>query len=149
MCAVVPRKESSISSASQPIILLVDDNPGDLELTQIAFEQAGVKAHFQTAINGAVALNILRKLVEDLSLPRPNLVLLDLNMPKVSGFEVLSYLKKEPSLKAIPTIILTTSNSPHDRNRTTAMGADDYLVKPSQFDEFVTMVQQVRVLLED
>src|SRR5437763_1729118 len=100
-----------------PTILLVDDNPGDLELTQIAFEQAGVKAAFQTATNGAVALNLLRGMVEKPGTARPDLILLDLNMPKVSGFEVLSYVKGQAQLKSIPTVILTTSNSPHDRAR--------------------------------
>jgi CheY-like chemotaxis protein len=133
-------------SDSIPTILLVDDNPGDLELTQIAFEQAGVKATFQTATNGAVALSLLRGLVDKPS-ARPDLILLDLNMPKVSGFEVLGYLKGQTELKNIPTVILTTSNSPHDRARCATMGADDYLVKPSQFDEFVAMVKRVNSML--
>jgi CheY-like chemotaxis protein len=132
-----------------PTILLIDDNPGDLELTQIAFEQAGVKATFQTATNGAVALNMLRGLVEKPGQVRPDLILLDLNMPKVNGFEVLAFVKGQGALKSIPTVILTTSNSPHDRARCATMGADDYLVKPSQFDEFVAMVKRVNSMLRN
>jgi CheY-like chemotaxis protein len=132
--------------AGLPRILIADDNPGDIELTRLAFEEAGVHARFEVAPDGAVALAVLRRLATSAE-PPLQLILLDLNMPKASGQEVLAFIRHEPSLARIPTVILSSSNSPKDRQSCLQLGVDRYLVKPSLFEHLIEMARELAPLL--
>ena len=129
---------------NQPIeILLVEDNPNDVELTLRAFTRQKLATHFQVARDGAEALDYIfgqgaycgRDLNE-----RPQLILLDLKLPKVDGLDVLRVIKSDPRTKMIPVVILTSSSIERDIAAGYARGANSYIVKPVNYDQFSTMV---------
>ena len=127
-------------------ILLVEDNKMDIELTLDAFNEAHLGNTVQVAEDGQIALDYLfgRGTYSDRQkFPLPDIILLDLKMPKVTGFQVLQQVKATPMLKRIPVIILTSSRDEGDRALSYDNGANSYLVKPVSFDGFLKIVQQV------
>jgi chemotaxis family two-component system response regulator Rcp1 len=124
-------------------VLLVEDSPGDARLTQEVFREANSLVHLHVASDGIEAMAYLRQEGIHLNAPRPDLVLLDLNLPRMDGREVLFQIKNDDSLKTIPTIILTTSSSKEDIARSYQLQANCYLTKPAQLDEFEALVKSI------
>ncbi|HEY4788164.1 MAG TPA: response regulator [Bacteroidales bacterium] len=127
-------------------ILLVDDNNMDVVLTLDAFREARLKNKINVARNGQEALDYLfgRHKYDDRNLyPMPNLILLDLKMPGIDGFEVLRQIKSTEGLKRIPVIILTSSKEEGDRALSYDIGANSYLLKPVSFDGFTDVVKKI------
>ena len=124
-------------------VLLVEDSPGDVRLTQEAFRAANRAVHLHVAVDGVDAMAFLRHTGTHTEAPRPDLILLDLNLPKMDGREVLSLIKEDESLKLIPTVILTTSDAEADINRAYELQANCYLSKPVQLDEFENLVTSI------
>ncbi len=128
----------------QPVeILLVEDNSGDAELTQDAFEQAKVPNRMHVARNGNEALDFLFRRGRFTDAVRPDLILLDLNMPGKSGKEILSIIKQDELLMDIPVIVLSSSKAPQDEAATKELNASAYIVKPSELAEFLHVVETV------
>lgn len=127
-------------------ILLVDDNPGDIELTKVALRDAKIMNKVHVARDGVEALAFLRCQGEFVDAPRPDLVLLDLKMPKVDGFQVLAEMKAEPELRSIPVIIMSSSDAEKDLVRAYEAQISAYLVKPSNFDEYFNAIRAVKEL---
>jgi chemotaxis family two-component system response regulator Rcp1 len=124
-------------------VLLVEDSPGDVRLTQEAFRDANTLVSLHVAIDGADAMAFLRRKGTYLDAPRPDLILLDLNLPKMDGREVLAHIKEDDSLKTIPTVILTTSEAEADILKSYELRANCYLNKPVQLDEFEDLVKSI------
>jgi len=124
-------------------LLLVEDSPGDVRLTQEAFREANVSIHLHVASDGVEAMAFLRHEGRHGHAPRPDLILLDLNLPKMDGREVLSHIKADESLKRIPTVILTTSESEADIVKSYQLQANCYLSKPVQLDAFERLVGSI------
>ncbi len=123
-------------------ILLVEDNPSDVELVRTAFDEVGIPADYTVFRDGDEAIAGIRGMAGDGSLPA--LVLLDLNLPRTSGHEVLTSLRALPAFAQVPVVVFSTSNHPADRSRCLANGADEYQVKPPHFDQLLTLVQGLR-----
>ncbi len=124
-------------------ILLVEDSPTDILITQEAFEQAKLLNQLYVVEDGVAALAFLRQQEPYLDAPRPDLILLDLNLPKKSGREVLAELKGDPDLKFIPVVVLTTSRAEEDVLRSYDLHANCYVTKPVDFTKFVEVVQSI------
>ena len=124
-------------------VLLVEDSPGDVRLTTEAFRDANRMIHLHVASDGVEALAFLRNEGIYIDAPRPQFILLDLNLPKMDGREVLAHIKGDESLKTIPTIILTTSTAEEDIMRSYELQANCYLSKPVQLDEFEGVVKSI------
>jgi two-component system, chemotaxis family, response regulator Rcp1 len=124
-------------------ILLVEDSPGDVRLTQEAFRESGSLARLHVAVDGVAAMDFLRRRGVHGDAPRPHLILLDLNLPKMDGREVLSLIKQDADLKTIPTVILTTSEAEIDILKSYQLQANCYLSKPVQLDAFENLVKSV------
>ncbi len=124
-------------------ILLVEDNPGDVILTQEAFSDAKINNHIHVAKDGEVALKMLRKEDEYLEMVTPDLILLDLNLPRIDGRQVLKEIKQEPNLKRIPVIVLTSSQAERDVIKTYDLHANGYITKPVGLTEFSRVVQSI------
>jgi CheY-like chemotaxis protein len=122
-------------------VLLVEDSPGDVRLTQEAFRESNVQLH--VASDGVEAMAFLRHQGVHEGAPRPDLILLDLNLPKMDGREVLAQIKADRSLKTIPTVILTTSESEADIVKSYQLQANCYLSKPVQLDAFESLVGSI------
>jgi two-component system, chemotaxis family, response regulator Rcp1 len=124
-------------------VLLVEDSPGDVRLTQEAFRDSGQPVRLHLASDGVEAMNFLRKEGIHAHVPRPDLILLDLNLPKMDGREVLAEIKKDRILKTIPTIILTTSDDEADVLISYQLQANCYLRKPAHWDAFDNLVRSI------
>jgi chemotaxis family two-component system response regulator Rcp1 len=124
-------------------ILLVEDSPGDVRLTLEAFRDANRSVHMNVAADGVDAMAFLRREGKHSLAPRPALILLDLNLPKMDGREVLARIKADVSLKRIPTVILTTSRAHQDIEASYELRANCYLCKPVQLDAFEKLVKSV------
>lgn len=124
-------------------ILLVEDSPGDVRLTQEAFRDANGTLRLHVAVDGVEALSFLRREGVHGRAPRPDLIPLDLNLPRMDGREVLSVIKQDESLKTIPTVILTTSEAEVDIDAVYHLRANCYLVKPVEFDTFESLVKSI------
>ncbi len=124
-------------------VLLVEDSPGDVRLTQEAFREANSAIRLHLAIDGVEAMAFLRQQGSNVHSPRPDLILLDLNLPRMDGREVLAHIKDDESLKLIPTVILTTSDSEADIVKSYQLQANCYLTKPVQLDSFETLVKSI------
>jgi two-component system, chemotaxis family, response regulator Rcp1 len=124
-------------------VLLVEDSPGDVRLTQEAFREANMSIHLHVASDGVEAMAFLRHEGIHVRAPRPDLILLDLNLPKMDGREVLAQIKADGSLKMIPTVILTTSESEADIVKSYQLQANCYLSKPVQLHAFETLVGSI------
>jgi len=133
--------------ANLPIeILLVEDNSGDIRLTLEAFKDAELPNHVSVVRDGEEALAFLRKEQPYAGVPRPDLVLLDLNLPKKDGREVLRDVKTDPELKIIPIIVLTTSVAPTDIVNSYDLHANCYIQKPAGFDDFIDLIRTLENL---
>lgn len=124
-------------------ILLVEDSPGDVRLTQEAFRDANPLIHLNVAMDGVDGMAFLRREGTHAKAPRPDLILLDLNLPKMDGREVLSQIKADASLKTIPTVVLTTSEAEVDIARSYQLQANCYLCKPAQLEAFEALVKSI------
>lgn len=124
-------------------VLLVEDSPGDVRLTQEAFHDANILIQLHVATDGAEAMAFLRREGVHADAPRPDFILLDLNLPKMDGRQVLALIKEDPNLKTIPTVILTTSEAEVDIMRSYQLQANCYLTKPVQLEAFETLVKSV------
>ena len=122
---------------------MVEDSPGDVRPTQEAFRDANPFVHLHVACDGVEAMAFLRQEGAHIHAPRPDIILLDLNLPKMDGREVLAHIKKDDSLKTIPTVILTTSEAEADVAKSYQLQANCYLTKPVQFDEFANLVRVI------
>ena len=129
---------------SRPVdILLVEDNPGDVRLTQEAFRESRMPVKLSVVMDGEDALNYLYRRPPYEDATRPDIILLDLNIPKKDGREVLSEIKNDLSLKYVPVVVLTTSNAEQDIVRTYNLNVNAYINKPVDFDKFFDIVQKI------
>jgi two-component system, chemotaxis family, response regulator Rcp1 len=124
-------------------VLLVEDNPGDVRLTKEAFREANRSIRLHVACDGVEAVAFLRREGAHAQAVRPDIILLDLNLPRMDGREVLSYIKADDDLKTIPTIILTTSEADADIARSYQLQANCYLIKPVQLEAFEALVKSI------
>ncbi len=124
-------------------ILLVEDNPGDVELTQAALGDARVSNHLQVVPDGMEALAFLRREGKYAAAPRPDLILLDLNLPKKDGHEVLAAIKADDNLKVIPVLVLTTSAADEDVVESYHLQANSYIIKPETFAGFADIARAI------
>ena len=127
-------------------ILLVEDNPDDVELTRLAFDEAKIANQLAVVGDGAEALDYLfarGRFADRDPADLPSLVLLDLNLPKVDGREVLQAIRANEATRALPVVVLTTSTEPFDVEATYALGVNSYIQKPVDFEQFVWAVKQV------
>ena len=124
-------------------VLLVEDNPGDVRLTREALKDGKVWSNLNVVEDGEAALAFLRQEGAYANAPRPDLILLDLNMPKKDGREVLSIIKADENLKQIPVVILTTSDSEEDILRSYNLNANCYITKPVDFEQFIKVVREI------
>lgn len=133
-----------MTDAIEPIeILLVEDDPGDVLMTQEAFEHHKIRNTLSVVSDGEQALRFLRRESPYEDAPRPGLILLDLNLPRKDGREVLSEIKASPQLRSIPVVVLTTSEAEEDILRSYDLHANAYVTKPVDFDRFVEVVRQI------
>ncbi|ODN68723.1 response regulator [Methylobrevis pamukkalensis] len=124
-------------------ILLVEDNPGDVVLTMEAFRLAGIQSRMHTAEDGEKAIAFLDRIGTDRDTPCPDLVLLDLNLPRVNGKDVLAHIKQHPALRRIPVIVLTSSDRPEDIAESYDRHANSYIIKPMEMRRFVYIVTKI------
>ena len=124
-------------------ILLVEDNRGDVLLTEKALQDAKVRNNLYVARNGVDALRFRHKVGEHAGAPRPDLILLDLNLPMKDGREVLAEIKGDPGLKRIPVVILTTSRAEEDILKAYDLNANCYVTKPVNFEQFMHVVRSI------
>ena len=129
---------------SRPVeILLVEDNPGDVRLTREALREGKVRNNLHVAADGVEALHFLRKEGRFADAVRPDLILLDLNLPKKDGREVLEDIKSDPDLRYIPVVVLTSSQAEQDILRAYDLHANCYVTKPVDLDQFIHVVRSI------
>ncbi len=129
---------------SKPVdILLVEDNPGDVRLTQEAFRESKLTIKLNVVMDGEDALNYLFRRPPYENATRPDMILLDLNIPKKDGREVLEEIKQDDSLRYVPVVVLTTSNAEQDIVKTYNLKVNAYINKPVDFDRFFDIVQKI------
>jgi two-component system, chemotaxis family, response regulator Rcp1 len=124
-------------------VLLVEDSPGDVRLAQEVFRDADEAVRLHVAMDGVEAVAFLRQQGEYANAPRPDVILLDLNLPKMDGRQVLHHIKEDEALKTIPTVILTTSAAEADIVKSYELHANCYLTKPVQLEAFEALVKSV------
>ena len=130
--------------ATVPVeVLLVEDNPGDVRLTQEALREAKVRNRLHVAADGVAAMAFLRRMPPYENAPVPDLILLDLNLPKKSGLEVLEQVKSDDRLQCIPIVILTTSQAERDVLEGYRLRANAYVTKPVDFDQFLSVIRSI------
>ncbi|MFB8103588.1 MULTISPECIES: response regulator [Streptomyces] len=133
-----------MNSPVQPIeVLLVEDDPGDELMTREAFEDNKIRNTLHVVRDGQEALDFLYRRGEYTDAPRPDLVLLDLNLPKYDGRQVLEQIKGDPELALIPVVVLTTSSAEEDILRSYKLHANAYVTKPVDLDQFIAAVRQI------
>jgi CheY-like chemotaxis protein len=125
-------------------ILLIEDNPADIRLTLEAFQELNVPNHVNVVMDGVDAMTFLRRSGKHASAPLPDLILLDLNLPLKNGREVLEEIKTDETLKHIPVVVLTTSQAEEDVLQAYRLHGNCYLTKPSDLDQFFTVIQQIQ-----
>jgi CheY-like chemotaxis protein len=134
----------SSQSLSRPVeVLLVEDNPGDVRLTREALKEGKVRNHLHVARDGVEALAFLRRQGEHAGVPRPDLILLDLNLPRKDGREVLTEIKEDAALRQIPVVVLTSSQAEEDIRRAYDLHANCYITKPVDLDRFINVVRSI------
>jgi CheY-like chemotaxis protein len=132
------------ADGARPIeVLLIEDDPGDVLMTREAFEEHKVRNRLTVLTDGAQALEYLHRQGEYADADRPDLILLDLNLPKRDGREVLAEIKKDEELGQIPVVVLTTSSSDEDILGSYRLHANAYVTKPVDFDRFIAVVRQI------
>lgn len=124
-------------------VLLVEDDPGDVLMTQEAFEENKVANRLAVVNDGASAMEYLRKEGQYADVPTPDMVLLDLNLPRMDGREVLAAMKSDDNLRSIPVVVLTTSEAEEDVLRSYSLHANAYVTKPVDFQRFIDVVRQI------
>ncbi|MGC0774401.1 MAG: response regulator [Candidatus Acidiferrum sp.] len=124
-------------------VLLVEDSPGDVRLTREAFREANESIHLHVACDGVEAMAFLKREGAHDRAPRPDIILLDLNLPKMDGREVLAHIKDDEDLKMIPIVILTTSEAEADIVKSYQLQANCYLSKPVQLEAFESLVKSI------
>jgi CheY-like chemotaxis protein len=124
-------------------ILLVEDSPSDAEFTNEALKEAKVRNHLSIVEDGVQAMEFLRRQGRYSNAPRPDLIMLDLNLPRKDGREVLAELKADDSLKLIPVVVLTTSRAEEDVLRAYQLHANCYITKPVDFQQFLSVVRSI------
>ena len=125
-------------------ILLVEDNPGDVRLTRESFKESKIHNNLYVVEDGVEAMAFLRREGQYTNAVRPDLILLDLNLPKRDGREVLAEIKDDPGLKRIPVVILTSSNSEEDIIKTYDLHANCYITKPINLEQFAKVVKSIK-----
>ena len=135
---------SNAASDRPVVILIVEDNPTDVLIAKEGFLGADMPNALHVAADGIVAMEFLRQHGKYAEAPRPDLIVLDLNMPRKNGHEVLAEIKADESLKHIPVVILTTSKSVEDIHKAYGLHANCYISKPVDFDEFTKVVQTIQ-----
>ena len=125
-------------------VLLVEDNPGDVRLTVEALKEAKVINNLRVVRDGVDAMSYLRRQGDFTKARRPDLILLDLNLPRKDGREVLAEIKQDPNLKRIPVVILTTSAAEQDIIKTYNLHANCYITKPVELDQFIEIVKSIQ-----
>lgn len=133
------------NSNDKPRILLVEDNPGDIRLTQEALKESNLDIHLDVVSDGEQAVDFLTHKGKYADAVRPSIILLDLNLPKKNGIEVLREIKFNDVLKKIPVIVLTTSDADHDISKAYGLHANCYILKPVDFDDFAKVIKLVEV----
>ena len=134
----------SHTPSGRPVeILLVEDNPGDVRLTIEALKEGKVSNNLYVARDGIEALDALTRQGQFADTPRPDLILLDLNLPRMDGRELLARIKADSEFRQIPVVILTTSKAEEDIARTYDLHANCYITKPVDLDQFITVVKYV------
>jgi len=124
-------------------VLLIEDSPGDVRLTQEAFRDVNQLVYLHVVNDGVEAMAFLKQEGKLTHAPRPDLILLDLNLPKMDGRQVLAQIKEDDNLKTIPTVILTTSEDQMDILKATTVLANCYLTKPVELDQFESLVKSI------
>ncbi|MBI4213388.1 MAG: response regulator [Chloroflexi bacterium] len=124
-------------------ILLIEDNPGDVRLTEEGLREGKIRNHLSVAADGIEAMAFLRRQGRHAGAPRPDLILLDLNLPRKNGREVLGEIKSDPDLRRIPVVVLTTSSADQDIMASYDLAANCYVTKPVDFDAFVEVVKSI------
>lgn len=124
-------------------ILMVEDNPGDVRLTVEALKEGKIRNNFHTVEDGVEAIAFLRRQGQYADVPRPDLILLDLNLPKKNGREVLAEIKEDPELRRIPVVILTVSQAEQDILKSYNLYANCYITKPVDLDQFLEVVKSI------
>ena len=124
-------------------ILLVEDNPGDVRLTQEVLKDGKVRNNMSVVMDGVDAISFLQQTGEYAGAPRPDIILLDLNLPKKDGREVLAEIKADPDLKNIPIVVLTTSSAEQDIFRSYDLHANCYITKPVDLDQFIRVIRSI------
>lgn len=124
-------------------VLLVEDDPGDVLMTREAFEENKVANRLAVVNDGASAMEYLRKEGQYADAPTPDMVLLDLNLPRMDGREVLAAMKSDEALRRIPVVVLTTSEAEEDVLRSYSLHANAYVTKPVDFQRFIDVVRQI------
>ena len=135
-----------MSIVAPALILLIEDNPADVFLIKEALRTHGVDYKLEWVSDGEEAINHIESL-DEFSTP-PELIILDLNLPKVDGKDVLAHIRRKPRLLTTPVAVLTSSDSPHDRREAASLGATCYMKKSPALDEFLTVGATIRELLE-
>jgi two-component system, chemotaxis family, response regulator Rcp1 len=125
-------------------ILLVEDNPGDVRLTLEALKETPLPNHISVAKDGEEAIHFLRRHGAFANAPRPDLILLDLNLPKKSGREILSELKQDPKLRRIPVVVLTSSTAEKDVLEAYDLSANCYVTKPVDLDQYLDVLRKIQ-----
>lgn len=125
-------------------ILLVEDNPGDQDLTRNALQRAKVRNSLHIVEDGEEAMEFLHQEGEYANAPRPDVILLDLNLPRMDGREVLEEIKKDPNLMDIPVVVLTTSSAEQDILRSYRLHANCYITKPVDLEQFIEVVRSIQ-----
>ncbi len=123
--------------------MLVDDNPADIDLTRDVLGKSKVRFHVSTVGDGEEAMEFLRGQGKFVAAPRPDIIVLDLNLPRKDGREVLSEVRSDPALARIPVVVFTTSQASSDVNRSYELGANCYLRKPGNLADFTRVVQSM------
>lgn len=134
----------NLSQRSRPVeILLVEDNPGDVRLTREALREGKVRNNLYVVSDGVEALEFLRRQGQHTDAARPDLILLDLNLPRKDGREVLQDIKSDPALRHIPVVVLTSSQADQDIIRAYDLHANCYVTKPVDFEQFIHVVRTI------
>jgi chemotaxis family two-component system response regulator Rcp1 len=139
--AVIPVQVSS--SAKSKNLLLVEDNAGDIRLTEEALKDGNIPVKLSVARDGVEAVEFLHRTGKYKDAPRPDLILLDLNLPRKNGREVLSEIKNDPDLKNIPVLVMTTSKAQQDVSRAYSLNANCYITKPMDLEDFMDVMHSI------
>jgi CheY-like chemotaxis protein len=132
-----------VDASAVKSLLLVEDNPGDVRLTLEAFREANRSVKLHVVSDGAEALSFLKRRGGHVCAPRPDLILLDLNMPKMDGHGLLGLIKGDEALRSIPTVVLTMSSASEDVAKSYELKANCFLTKPVEFELFEIMVRSI------